>query len=144
MRQNSPTLAPKLPLGNKEHPMQRFYNFQSLQDARLQVGGGYADGGWEGPDSRLAITVMTRLRGTEDCQDRDEEVEVQIWLTIPQLAAIVVAFFNPIIPLGRIYRGFLRRLLEKRWAHMTWYAYKYPPPDCQLETMERYANRITS
>lgn len=99
--------------------MQRFYIFQSLQETQLLVGGGNADGGWENPESRLAITVKTHLTGTEDYQTRKEECEVQVWLTIPQVVSIVVAFFEQILPLGGIYRGFLRRLLEKRWAHMT-------------------------
>lgn len=93
--------------------MQRFYIFQSLQDARIQVGGGEGQGGWETPQSRLAITVMAEDTGTK------EQVEMQVWLTIPQIASLVVAFFEQILPLGGLYRGFLRRLLEKRWAHMT-------------------------
>ncbi len=102
--------------------MQRFYIFQSLQDNHLKFGGGNADKGWENPESRLAITMMTNLQGTNDDQAKtrsEDETEVQVWLTIPQMASIVVAFFEPILPLGGIYRNFLRRLLEKRWAHMT-------------------------
>ncbi|MBM3191847.1 MAG: hypothetical protein FJZ63_04265 [Chlamydiae bacterium] len=118
--------------------MQRFYIFQSLQNATLRVGGGEAQGGHENPESRLAISVMTELTGTEDYQPKKEECEVQVWLTIPQVAAIVRDFFQEVAPPGSVYHKFLRRLLEKRWAHMT-------SPICKREifagegwTMERY------
>ena len=109
--------------------MERFYIFQSLQGAKLQVGGGEAQGGWENSESRLAITVMTESHSTENYQRKKEQVEVQVWLTIPQVAMLVVAFFKRILPLGGIYRSFLRRLLEKRWAHMT-------SPICKRKTFK--------
>jgi len=100
--------------------MQRFYILQSLQNATLRVGGGEAQGGHENPESRLAITVMTELQATEYSEPKKgEEVDLQVWLTIPQVASIVADFFQEVAPPGSIYHKFLRRLLEKRWAHMT-------------------------
>src|SRR3989344_2102994 len=88
--------------------------YESLPDARLQVGGGEAQPGHENAKSQLAITVMARVR-----TDNDREEEVQLWLTIPQIAVIVWAFFGETIRQNRTFANMLERLMRKRWSEMT-------------------------
>lgn len=97
--------------------MDRFLIAESVQDARIQLAGGDANPGWETPDSRWALTVKA-------VDTRGEPIEVQIWLTVPQLASIVKKFFANILVREdngqkTIFAGMLRRLLRKRWATMS-------------------------
>ena len=108
--------------------MQQFSIFQSLQDATIRVGGGEAQGGHENPESRIAISVKAQPPHTGESEVGDG-YELQVWLTIPQVAAIVADFFQEVAPPRTIYHKFLRRLLEKRWAHMT-------SPICKREIFE--------
>lgn len=92
--------------------MERSEMFESIQDARVMVGGGDPEG-FENPKSRLAITVR--------CTDimTGQPVDVQLWLTIPQFAAIVWEFFSEIVRESNFFSKALRRLMSKRYAVMT-------------------------
>lgn len=95
--------------------MDRFLIARSVQDADVQIGGGEVPG-HESGRTLLAITVKAVADG--------EPIEVQIWLTIPQLASIVKKFFSGILfhensRKKTLFAKLLQRLLRKRWAVMT-------------------------
>lgn len=51
--------------------------------------------------------------------DSQETVEVQVWLTVEQVAEVVKMFFWETISSSHIYKTFLQRLLHRRWKVMT-------------------------
>jgi hypothetical protein len=81
----------------------------------VKIGGGEMPG-HESDRTRLAITVKAVADG--------EPIEVQIWLTVPQVASLVKQFFYDILFQGNdrrktLFAKLLQRLLRKRWAVMT-------------------------
>ena len=92
--------------------------FESLLAAEVKVGGGNGENG-ENAQSRLAITVVSKCTSVNGQKPEAELQEVQLWLTIPQLVQIVIAFFWQTVGQGNVFTGLLKRLLEKRWKVMT-------------------------
>ena len=94
--------------------MERSETFESIQGARIFVGGGQT-AGFEKPESRLAITVRATDGRT------GEPVEVQLWLTVPQFATIVWKFFSEVFTFGKenFFSKAMSRLMRRRYAVMT-------------------------
>ena len=95
--------------------MDRFLIARSVRGADVKLGGGELPG-HESEETRLAITVGVIADGNL--------IEVQIWLTIAQMASLVKQFFYDILfrRNGRektFFAGLLKRLLRKRWAVMS-------------------------
>lgn len=96
---------------------------ESLANAprAVYVGGWYTDPGFETPDSRVAISVKGKISGS------DQDFEAQVWITIPQLTSIVLAYFEVLLREKPFAKQLLKRLLGMRWALMTSVVYKDQP-----------------
>ena len=93
--------------------------FESVQGAKLTVNAMEDRSKHENGSSRLVINVQAR-RYSWDLYDYEAEpVDFQVWLTVPQVAEIVKAFFWPIVSQNRVFRELLSRLLRKRRTEMT-------------------------
>src|SRR3989344_470691 len=110
--------------------MGEYRKYERLPTARLTVGGGEGQPGHENGHSRLAVTVMARVKVTGGYGPIEE---VQIWLTIPQVVVVVRSFFSVLLAEGGTFARFLERLLLARWRLMTSDMAKPTPGDAEDE-----------
>lgn len=101
----------------------KFRIYESLPEATCHLGGGEAGPHWENAGSRIALSLVARLKKADDSEGSQEPEEVLIWLTVPQIAAIVWCWFQSILPQRprpkEMWTRMLSRLMKVRWNHMT-------------------------
>ncbi len=90
------------------------FSFDSTENSEVYLGctHGVRE---ENPTARLCIGI----RQCKPVEGSQETTEVQIWLTVEQVAELVKRFFWEIISTKGIYTTFLQRLLHRRRQVMT-------------------------
>ena len=93
--------------------------FETVQDARVILGGDAGGPDRETPSTRFCIDVDAKAFVRED-NGFTRDVRIQLWITPTQIAEIVKGYFSDMLyNTSRVYRELLERILRKRWAVMT-------------------------
>ena len=97
--------------------MARSLQLQSRPESRIHLSSDASQAGHEAPTTRLCIDI-SNYELMSDRETGGLEV-LQVYLTVPQFAALVVEFFRETCSPRNIYTNLLQRLLKHRWAVMT-------------------------
>lgn len=108
--------------------------FETIQGAKIILGGGAGAPDRETPDTRFCINVEAKALVNGDFT---EPVHIQLWITPSQIAEIVKEFFGDMFwHTPKWCRENLQRLLYKRWKLMTSGTYRMEIPG--LSRVEPY------